>query len=1591
MKAFLVLVCLALSFVGMQAQDHPCASDQRHNQLLESDPVYQRSFFNLERRIHAMRHEVQSRMSVVHTIPVVVHVMHEGEPIGTGSNITDEQVLSAIEALNEDFRKMAGSNGDGNGVDVELEFCLAVRDPQGNGTTGINRIDASVVTDYAEMGIEATSSTGADESEVKALSTWPNTDYLNIWVVNEIEDNDASGGVQGYAYFPTSNVNDGIVILHNAFGTVGNLKPNTDMNRTLTHEVGHSFALYHTFHDSDDCSETNCETQGDRVCDTPTSVLQISCSSPACSGTQQVENYMDYTTETCRNMFTQGQKERMWAALLEERLSLTTSMGCIPVADLDAGVNSVESPVGGQCSGSISPQVTIANYGANTLTAVTIEYGAGSYTESYQWTGTLAQGHTASVALPAFNAADGSYNFQARTANPNGAQDEMPANDNETSAFTVGGGAQLTLTVVTDYFGSETTWEMFDDAGEVVASGGPYANNQQGTANVENLCFPEGCYSLHMYDQFGDGQSFTAGSYELTDGSGNLIAGGAGDWGEEAIHAFCAEGDPDVDPTDPPVADFNVQAGALCVGSGVDFTNTSTGEVLISNWTFENGIPSTSALTHPNAISWNQPGTYAVTLEVTGAGGTTSHTQTITIDPLPVVSVESTPVSCHGAADGEATVSFVGNGNYTISWSTGASAQTIDGLDGGSYTVTVTDGTCSGGATAFITEPEAISLQLLAENEDCSGTPGTANVSPEGGVPPLDVNWSNGATSDTAGDLGAGDYSVSVTDANGCTTTEAFTIAPAGALEISLDTSPISCHGLTDGEAAVTATGGTGAYSYNWSNGETGTVVSGLPPGEISVTVLDDSGCSATINGTIESPAALTIAATGTDLLCHGDGSGAFSASTAGGVGNHAIQWSNGATGTGQSEVDAGTYTATVTDNNGCMATTTVTVGEPPALSASIFKQDITCFGANDGSVQASAQGGTGEITLSWNTGESGSMLTGLNAASYTVTATDSNGCIVTESIAVQEPDPVEPNLTALDIACGNTHGSAYVDPSGGVGFYTVDWSHGESGLETIDLDAGTYNVTVADENGCSTALTFSISESESLVLEADAQDVSCTGLTDGVGTVSVNGGDGSYSYNWSSGAGGPTSSNLAPGEYTVEVTDASGCSGAATVTIGSPAPLEITLFKTDISCHGMEDGSASASVTGGTGLKTFSWSNGQSGQSIHDLEAGNVEVLVTDDNACQAQESATIVEPSNITSTTEILSAETCAGNDGAALVNAMGGTGDLDFLWSSGQTIQMVEGLSAGEYTVLVSDMNDCFQAASLTIPWDCDAINEVTQLDENSCGLVDLLLDETINCVPVPNAEMYQWRFENAAAGFLSEVFTAGNNPSCWLGDVTGLHYGLFVTVKVRVMVNGIWGNYAEACYISTQNFIPPTGLVQSDCGTNDLTIGDWLHCEGVPGAEVYNWRFSHDTHIISAETYAPEIPITEQLGLETLANYTVEVRTQVGPMWSDWGLACPISTANAVGIALTDGGMPRLMIYPNPTDGQSIAVHWDNLPNGTHVVPCSIYEATGALVEVFSIPATETTTWHAFQNRLTPGVYLLQYTLDTRLIEERLLVR
>ncbi len=1213
-----------------------CASNIIHERMMNEDTKYRESFEEHENVMQAARAAGSLGKSMTtFTIPVVVHIMHTGEPVGTGVNITEAQVQSAIDRLNEDYRKMPGTNGFGDGVDVEVEFCLASRDPNGNVTDGINRVNASSLTGYATEGISAGQGSGANETSLKALSKWDRDEYYNIWIVNEIEDNDGGAGIQGYAYFPNSSASrDGAVILFNAFGTVGNLKSYTSLNRTTTHELGHAFFLYHTFQ-GNSCSESDCENQGDRVCDTPPTVTSTSCNNPACSGTQQVENYMDYTSQTCMNMFTQGQKDRMRDAIQFMRPTLLTSLGCTPPNSLDAGVTDISSPMGYSCSTSITPEVEVKNFGSNTITSVQLKYRIDNGAlQTYQYNGNIPTGETVSISLPTISTSFGAHSLEVFTDNPNGGTDGYQSNDSSTQEFEVVDGNSVTVAIAVDNYGSETTWDVQNLEGDIIATGGPYPNNMYGETYETSFCLPEGCFEFNIYDSYGDGiccgNGF--GGYTITDAGGNILIENGVDFSYTENRPFCTTVIEEM-----PEADFGASQTVICEGSSVQFNDQSSGSPTTWAWNFSGGSPASSDQQHP-VVTYSTPGPKNVTLTVTNGNGSDSQTLNSFINVGDDLSISGTTssTSCYNSSDGSINVSVDGgSAPFSYDWSHGPSTQDVSNLSPGSYSITVEDEAgCQGSASFSVTSPSQIVLSVSSSAASC-GSAGSASVTASGGSPGYSYQWNDSQqqTTSTATGLGAGTYMVTVTDSEACEATAVVTVSGGGEMSVTASLyGNLSCHGSSDGYAAVTVEGGNAPFEYVWEQipGVNSSSVSGLSAGTYTVTVTDGSGCQGTVSFNISEPDVLSAFASElNDISCNGGSDGSISMAVEGGVSPYSYGWNGAGFGStlDPSGVSAGSYTLTVTDANDCQVEATVTLTEPTALMASLIGTNNSCFGSDDGTLSADFTGGTPPYSYNWNGAGFGQTMNpeNVSAGSYMVRVTDANGCENSATIQIQEPSAIDLSQHGSTMASCTNDGTASVSPSGGAQGYTYLWS--DPAMQTTatatGLAGGSYTVIVTDANGCQNSLQIVVESTSDLNLANGSKiNVSCAGYGDGSATVAATGGDGTYSYQWNDPAQqtGATATGLIAGVYGVVVTDGSGCQANRTFNINEPDPVESIIAELVHDSCGLNVGKVVLTAVGGTGEKSFLWDdpNATEGNSLSGVSFGIYTAEITDENQCQ-------------------------------------------------------------------------------------------------------------------------------------------------------------------------------------------------------------------------------------------------------------------------------------------------------------------------------------------------------------------------------------
>ena len=796
--------------------------------------------------------------------------------------------------------------------------------------------------------------------------------------------------------------------------------------------------------------------------------------------------------------------------------------------------------------------------------------------------------------------------------------------------------------------------------------------------------------------------------------------------------------------------------------------------------------------------------TYYVSQTVSGCETTRSA---ITVGQFPTIT--QTPsqadVLCFGAATGSATVVASGGlAPYSYLWSDGQTAATATGLAAGDYDVTITDAnSCTLQHSFTITEPASpLSITPNTNHVDvlCFGdATGSATVAVTGGTGAYTYLWSNGQTAATATGLAAGDYDVTITDANNCTLQHSFTIAePAAPLSITPNTNHVDvlCFGDATGSATVAVTGGTGAYTYLWNNGQTTDTISELPAGDYDVTITDDNGCQITENFTITEPLApLTQTSSQVDVLCFGDDTGTATVTVTDGTAPYTYLWNDGQTAATATGLVAGDYDVTITDDNGCQLVANFTINEPlTGLTQTASQVDVLCFGSATGSATVDVTGGTAPYTYLWNDGQTAAMATGLAAGDYDVTITDDNGCTLQHLFTIAEPTAplsLTPNTTQVDVLCfGDASGSATVAVTGGTAPYTYLWNDGQTTQTITELVAGTYDVTITDDNGCILQHSFTIAEPGTpLTSSATHIDVLCYNALTGEATITATGGTGAYTYNWNSAPiqTTATATGLHAGTYIATVTDANGCTSSQTVVITQPtAAVQINAAKTNVTCSGNADGTITLTVSGGTGAYTYNWTPSVSTtNAATGLAPGNYVIAATDANGCTATITVNVTQPPVLTGSINVTNSD-CAGfNNGTATVTVTGGTLPYTYAWSNGATTATAYGLNPGTYTVVVTDAHNCSFTGTVTSTE--PPLITITAQPVDYTATVD---GTAIFSVTAVNGWAYMWHVSKDNGTTWELVENGGFNPhyigaqtnTLVISEITPAHNGYLYRARV-----------------------------------------------------------------------------------------------------------------------------------------------------------------------------------------------------------------
>lgn len=648
--------------------------------------------------------------------------------------------------------------------------------------------------------------------------------------------------------------------------------------------------------------------------------------------------------------------------------------------------------------------------------------------------------------------------------------------------------------------------------------------------------------------------------------------------------------------TENPVASFNATP-INCYGdtSTITFTGSASSSAGY-NWNFGTGANIISGSgSGPYVVTWSTTGNITITLQITD-NHCPSNTASVTLNQPPQLSanINVQPVTCANGNNGTVNVQVQGGvPSYSYQWSN----VTGPPFAAGTYSVTITDQhQCNLTYPFTVTEPNPIVVVPNQTNLTCyQNNSGSASVDVSGGTPPYSYTWTNNiSNSNSASNLSAGQYTVSIYDANGCLVTNDFNITEPPALTIQTqNTSNPSCFGQCNGIIQVSANGGTpGNYTYTWSDGQNGSTATGLCSGNYTVTVTDIHGCSITQNYTLTDPPEISaIISNQSNILCHSNCTGSATVTVINGIEPISYNWSNNTHFNNISNVCAGTYNVTVIDANGCTAITNVTFTEPEEITATVNNIVATrCYGECNGSATITATGGTPPYSYQWpNSNVILPTNDSLCAGTYIITITDANNCTTTAVAMVPQPSElVITNISTTNLTCnGSNDGSITVNITGGVGtwYYSIN-----NATDTIGqfnhLPAGNYIVTVTDSRGCSKTGTATITEPDPLIVNTQNFYSICNGEWVYL-EASATGGTPPYTYYWNGTPGNSTlgvhpTSNT---QYTVSATDAHGCtSNTETVHIAVSSPLIIDVYPlNDGVCPG-EQVELQIQMTGGGG-----------------------------------------------------------------------------------------------------------------------------------------------------------------------------------------------------------------------------------------------------------------------------------------------------------------------------------------------------------------------------------------------------------------------
>ncbi len=699
------------------------------------------------------------------------------------------------------------------------------------------------------------------------------------------------------------------------------------------------------------------------------------------------------------------------------------------------------------------------------------------------------------------------------------------------------------------------------------------------------------------------------------------------------------------------------------------------------------------------------------------------------------------------------------------------------------FSIDKTDATCAG------TQDGTIML-----NHNIYGVQATWNTNP-----PVQSNTLTG--------LSAGIYTFAISNNNGCTITDQVIISEPDSINAQLNLSGVPCHGGCIGTGEVSVVNSSG-LTYLWNTGATSQYISGLCNGVYSVTVSDSSGCSIFLQDSLFSSSGFQISGIVDDVECHGAATGSISLSVSGAMGPLNYLWSNMATTSTITNLNAGNYTVNVSDSAGCVESHIFNIGEPQnqIILTLKSKTDVTCKGVGNGKATVGAMGGVPPYVYLWSNNNTTASSSGLTPGAYTVSVTDSKGCSATLSFIIYEPQ-ADLSLTVdkySDVGCfnGNT-GEISITATGGTSPYSFNWSNGATSSAIKNISAGQYVAWVTDSNGCMDSLTKSIFQPSSALNSTTNvfRNVKCFGDNSGSVHVNVKGGTSPYEYLWNTGDTKSTIFNLKPGIYNVKVTDSNGCSVTDSTRVTGPLlPLSVSSEIKHSDCLHNSKGTIKLIPFGGTPGYNCIWNTGATSFNIEDLEEGVYSVILTDINGCTTVHERQILNTSVLSQTGSLVN--TC---EGEAVTLEAEEISSADYTWYfngeeiAGAKESHLTTFASGMYYFTVKKENcTIYIGDSIQV-----IVNKVVAPVATSSGII----------CPPQSAKLF-------AAGGVEYLWT----PEKYIDNVSTAYpivnppYNFTYHVKITDL-NGCSVTLSVPVLVSCDSILVPTGFSPNSDGIND----------------------------------------------------------------------------------------------------------------------------------------------------------------------------